>query len=175
MKKNKAPVRSDAAAPEVRTGRRRFLNRLWAVIGLAAAAEICWVGLSFLLSRKDRGSQVKTPRIITAGPVGQFQPATVTAIAQGGFYLSRLADGGFLALSRTCTHLGCSLRWEEEEGRFVCPCHGSSFGLTGEVLTAPAPRPLDWYPVRIENDIVKVDVATPRRRERFEPDQATRL
>ena len=41
--------------------------------------------------------------------------------------------------------------------------------------TAPAPRPLEYYPVRIENGVVKIDVAAPRRRERFEPDQATRI
>ncbi len=157
------------------TGRRVFLNRLWVVAGLAAAMEFCWVGVSFLLSRQKRASAKKTKKVVTAGGVEQFQPATVTAIPQGSFYLSRLEDGGFLALSRTCTHLGCSVTWNEEEEKFVCPCHGSSFNLRGEVLTAPAPRPLDCYPVRIENGIVKVEVSAPARRERFEPDQATRI
>ena len=39
----------------------------------------------------------------------------------------------------------------------MCPCHASSFDITGDVLSPPAPRPLDIFPVRIENDIVKVD------------------
>jgi cytochrome b6-f complex iron-sulfur subunit len=47
--------------------------------------------------------------------------------------------------------------------------------MSGEVLTAPAPRPLDTYPVRIENGIVKVDISAAQKRERFEPSQATRL
>jgi cytochrome b6-f complex iron-sulfur subunit len=47
--------------------------------------------------------------------------------------------------------------------------------LNGEVLTAPAPRPLDTYPVRIENGIVKVDTSMPQKRERFEPAQAKRI
>lgn len=160
-----------AAAPD----RRRFFQWLWACLGLAAAAQCGWIALSFLVSRKDRHAAVAAARIVAAGPIDQFAPATVTPIPSGQFFLARLEDGGFLALSRTCTHLGCSLHWDGEKNRFQCPCHGSSFGLTGEVLSAPATRPLDYYPVRIENGIVKVDAALPRRRDRFEPAQATRI
>jgi len=155
--------------------RRQFLNRLWALLGLGALAEFGWLSLSFLNSRKERNKPAITESIVTAGAVEQFTPATVTAIPQGQFYLACLADGSFLALSRTCTHLGCSVPWDLEKNRFICPCHGSTFSMTGEVLTAPAPRPLDIYPVRIENGIVKVDVAAPQRREQFDKEQATRI
>ncbi len=155
--------------------RRQFLNRVWAFFGLAAVAEFGWLGLSFMNSRKDRNRPVKTESIITAGTVEQFTPGTVTAVPLGQFYLVCLGDGSFLAMSRTCTHLGCSVPWDEEKNQFVCPCHGSTFSLNGEVLTAPAPRPLDVYPVRIENGIVKVDTSTPQKRERFDPTQATRI
>ncbi|MBW2510976.1 MAG: Rieske (2Fe-2S) protein [Deltaproteobacteria bacterium] len=155
--------------------RRQFLNRLWAFFGVVALVEFGWLGLSFLNSRKERNKPVKTESIVTAGAVEQFTPATVTAVPLGQFYLACLADGSFLALSRTCTHLGCSVPWDEEKNQFVCPCHGSTFNLTGEVLSAPAPRPLDYYPVRIENGIVKVDISTPQKRGRFESTQATRI
>lgn len=155
--------------------RRQFLNRLWAFFGLAGLAEFGWLGVSFLDSRKQRNKPAKAENIVTAGTVEQFTPATVTAIPQGQFYLACLADGSFLALSRTCTHLGCSVPWDAEKNRFICPCHGSTFSITGEVLTAPAPRPLDIYPVRIENSIVKVDVAIPQKRDHFDQEQATRI
>jgi cytochrome b6-f complex iron-sulfur subunit len=155
--------------------RRQFLNRIWALFGIVAVAEFGWLGLSFLDSGRKRNRSAQVNNFITAGPIEQFTPDTVTAIPSGQFYLSRLADGGFLALSRICTHLGCSVPWDEEKGRFVCPCHGSTFSLTGELLTAPAPRPLDFFPVRIENGIVKVDIATAQKRERFEPSQVVRL
>jgi cytochrome b6-f complex iron-sulfur subunit len=155
--------------------RRRFLNRIWAFFGIAAVAEFGWLGLSFMNSRKERNRPTKTESIVTAGSVEKFPPATVTAIPLGQFYLACLADGSFLALSRTCTHLGCSVPWDREKNKFVCPCHGSTFSMSGEVLTAPAPRPLDTYPVRIENGIVKVDISAAQKRERFEPSQATRL
>ena len=160
---------------ESQIDRRSFLNRLWVFFSVVAAAGFGWLGLSFMNSRKERNRPVKMESIITAGPVERFTRGTVTAIPSGQFYLACLADGSFLALSRTCTHLGCSVPWDEEKHKFVCPCHGSTFNLTGEVLTAPAPRPLDIYPVRIENGVVKVDISTPIKRERYDPSQATKL
>jgi len=155
--------------------RRQFLNRIWAFFGIVAAVEFGWLGLSFMNSRKERNRPAKTESIVSAGSVEQYTPATVTAVPLGQFYLACLADGSFLALSRICTHLGCSVPWDEEKKQFVCPCHGSTFNLAGEVLTAPAPRPLDIYPVRIENGIVKVDTSSPQKREQLDPTQATRL
>ena len=54
-----------------------------------------------------------------------------------------------------------SLEWQIQKGRFICPCHGSSFDITGNVISPPAPRALDMYPVIIENDIVKVRYRQP--------------
>ncbi len=112
--------------------------------------------------------------MMTAGAIDQFEKGSVTAFPSGKFYLVRLEDGGFLALSRTCTHLGCVVPWDKRAGRFVCPCHNSSFNMNGEVLGAPATRPLDFFAVRIENKLVKVDIKTPIQRTAFSPDQVTR-
>ena len=155
--------------------RRRFLKRFWTFFAAIAAAEFGWVGLSFLKSRKEINQRVSTASIVIAGPLERFKPDTVTAIPNGGFYLACLKDGSLLPLSRTCTHLGCSVPWVEEKKQFVCPCHGSTFSLTGEVITAPAQRPLDTFPARIENGIVKVDIANPRKREEFDSAQTARL
>lgn len=152
--------------------RRSFLNRLWAVLGMTACAEFLWLGCSILQSRKQRTLQAETESIVDAGRVSSFTPGTVTAIPRGRFYLSCLENGSFLALSKTCTHLGCSVPWDEVEKKFICPCHGSSFDLRGVVLTAPATRPLDIYPLRIENGTIRVNTTLPVRRTAFKPSQA---
>ena len=155
--------------------RRTFLNRIWALLGTLALVEFAWLGISTFSSRQKMQQKEKKDRIIVVGDMESFKPNTVTAIPQGQFYLACLEDGSFLAMSRTCTHLGCSVPWDEEQHKFICPCHGSTFSLTGEVLTAPAPRPLDIFTVRIENRIIKVNISQPMKRDRFEPSQATRL
>jgi cytochrome b6-f complex iron-sulfur subunit len=65
--------------------------------------------------------------------------------------------------------------WNEAARSFPCPCHASTFDLRGEVLSPPAPRALDLFPVVIEGGIVKVDTARRVERSRFEPSQVTYL
>jgi cytochrome b6-f complex iron-sulfur subunit len=151
--------------------RRSFLNILWIVLGCVALAEFIAVVFAFLRPRKLKVQQKTPDSIITAGAVESFKPNSVTAFVRGKFYLARLQDGGFIALSRTCTHLGCTVPWVPEEMRFACPCHGSRFDITGNVMDAPAPRPLDIYPISIENKIIKVDTRKPIKRSSFQTEQ----
>jgi cytochrome b6-f complex iron-sulfur subunit len=157
----------DKAQPD----RRSFLNILWIVLGGVALMEFVAVAFAFLRPRKSKTPGKDTDSIITAGAVDRFAPNSVTAFVRGKFYLARLEDGGFLALSRTCTHLGCSVPWVEKEMKFACPCHGSAFDITGRVIEAPAPRALDIYPITIENNIVKVDTRKPIKRSTFSAEQ----
>jgi len=153
--------------------RRVFLNRAWALIGTLAFAELIVLLIQFFKPRKPRSEVAAQDAIVVAGPVDRFEPGTVTAFVRGKFYLARLEDGGFLALSRTCTHLSCTVPWVAAENRFICPCHASEFDIRGDVINPPAPRALDLYAVKIENDVLRVDTAKLTRRSEFAPDQVT--
>ena len=155
----------------VNSRRRSFLARTMRVLGGVAIIEAGWVAVSALLPNKRRMPAMDGPEVQEAGPVERFEPGSVTAFADGRFYLVRLDDGGFLAIHRKCTHLGCSVPWDTDEQRFACPCHASAFDIRGAVINAPAPRPLDLFPVVIENGMVKVDTGRVVRRKAFEPSQ----
>lgn len=161
-------MKSGCDAPQNK--RRRFLKTLWGFLATIAFVEFIWVGLSFFKPQK-KAKAASSESLFVAGIVDDFAPGSVTAFARGRFYLSRLEDGGFLALSRKCTHLGCTVPWVKEENLFKCPCHSSVFDITGEVVKSPAPRPLDLHPVIIENMVIKVETGKIIRRDSFEPSQ----
>ena len=151
--------------------RRNVLTRLWVFVGGLTFIQALWIVISFLKPQGTSDRAGDRDKIVDAGPVDRFVPNSVTAFPQGRFYVSCLEDGGFLALSRRCTHLGCSVPWDAEKEQFVCPCHASSFTIRGEVVHAPAPRPLDRYVVFIENNRIKVDIEKPIRRSAFAKDE----
>ena len=151
--------------------RRSFLNKLWIGLGLVALAELVAVAVAFLRPGKSKAIKDGADTVVTGGSVDKFARSSVTAFVRGRFYLVRLEDGGFLALSSKCTHLGCTLPWVEKESKFVCPCHASAFDIAGNVISAPAPRALDTFKVFIENNVVKVDTAFPIKRSGLTPEQ----
>jgi cytochrome b6-f complex iron-sulfur subunit len=153
--------------------RRDFLGKLGKGLGILAAVEILAVVVAYLAPGKAGAG--RGAGLVVAGPVGEFTPASVRAFPGGKFYLVRLADGGFLALSSRCTHLGCTVPWDEKQRAFPCPCHASRFDDRGDVLAPPALRALDLFPVVIEGGIVKVDTSRRIERARFEPAQVTYL
>ncbi len=152
--------------------RREFLNKLWKGLGIVALVEFTAVFFGFLFSGKSEDENQKPKQLFDAGNINSFQKKSVTVFRGGRFYLVRLDDGGFLALSLRCTHLGCSINYEEDKKRFICPCHASAFEINGNVQNPPAPSALDYFPVVIQNGKVMVDIGTKMSRNRFSKDQA---
>lgn len=154
--------------------RRSFLARIAALFGGLALLEAGWIATSFFGARRKASAAPDKSVELIAGPIERFEPGSVTAFGEGHFYLARLEDGGFLALHRKCTHLGCTVPWSANEQRFSCPCHGSAFDIRGDVLSAPATRALDRFAVKIDNGVVKVDTSRPIRRAVFDVEQVAR-
>ncbi len=71
-------------------------------------------------------------------------------------YIKDLYPHDPLALLSTCSHLGCSVKWDAEGGRFRCPCHGGVYDEQGSVVEGPPPRPLTRLEVKIEDDVCYV-------------------
>jgi cytochrome b6-f complex iron-sulfur subunit len=148
--------------------RRDFLNLAWGAAGALAVTELSFVGLRFLSPRATDG---EFGGEFNLGAYENYPLGSVTPVEVGRFYLVRLQDGGFLAIYRRCTHLGCAVPFDQASGEFVCPCHGSVFTNEGDVLNQPAPRPLDLFQITINEEAeIIVDTSSPIERNQTSPD-----
>ena len=148
--------------------RRDFLKIAWAFFGGLALVETAGVFIAYL---QPRLTEAEFGSIINARLVDDFPPNSVTHISNGRFYVVRLGDGGFMAVYHRCTHLGCTVPWDQTSQKFICPCHNSQFDREGIVENPPAPRPLDLFAVSLENGEVKVDTGNLLQRQSFESAQ----
>ncbi len=165
-----------SARPPLAAGEKIPLNRR-GFLGLAFAGSLSalaggWLAALFRFLRPPKSQGFGG--LVYAGRVEEFAPGSVNRILAGRFYISHTPDG-LLAVYQKCTHLGCSVPWAAEEDQFHCPCHGSLFSPTGEVTGGPAPRPLDLFPVEVQNGEVWVDTSRPLQRSRYEPGQAQKV
>ena len=153
--------------------RRQFIGYVWSASILALLGEAAAGLLGFMWPRLKSGTFGSK---FTLGRVDEYPVGSVTAFPTGRFSLVR-TETGFLALYQRCTHLGCLTRpWDEGQQAFHCTCHGSLFTKEGEVISGPAPRPLDLFPVEIVDGMVVVDTdpRTAERRDRFDPSQVVK-
>ena len=152
--------------------RREFFGFVWIFSLFALFGQASNALLQFFKPRIEEGAFGGK---IIAGRVAEFGLGTVNHIQQGRFYISHIEGAGVMAIWHRCTHLGCTVPWREEEKRFHCPCHSSIFSPAGEVVSGPAPRPLDIFPIEIIEDEVYVDTGNPIARNQFDPSQATQV
>lgn len=91
------------------------------------------------------------PELVTPGGMVALQPATL----RKPVLVQRLEDHQVRVLSLTCTHLGCVVRWDDEQQDLACPCHGSRFDDRGTPTKGPAKQGLALYDSQLEGSIVR--------------------
>jgi len=153
-----------------KVNRKTFLTRLWIGLGALAAAQLGGITF-FYFGKKSEEKASEEMLFSTIGKVEDYKPGSVTPFRNGRFYLVRYPNGGFLALSLTCTHLGCSISYESDKNEFICPCHSSVFDIYGDVVNPPAPRTLDMLPIQIINGNLQVAVGDKIHRKKFDESQ----
>ena len=145
--------------------RRALVLFVNSVVALIAGALATVLG-AFAL----RPARAPEGRWIKAGPIADLTPQVpvprvLSLSRQDGWYRERARETVFLvwdgaasvhAVSATCTHLGCQVRWDTRATCFRCPCHGGVFNAEGQVLEGPPPRPLDRVETRVEAGTVLV-------------------
>ncbi|MCX7872589.1 MAG: Rieske (2Fe-2S) protein [Verrucomicrobiae bacterium] len=75
-------------------------------------------------------------------------------------WLIHHADGTWTALDAVCTHLGCTVKYEAENKRIFCECHGGVYDpITGKNIAGPPPKPLRQYTIKVTEEGVVVSRA----------------
>jgi 3-phenylpropionate/trans-cinnamate dioxygenase ferredoxin subunit len=96
-------------------------------------------------------------------PLEELPPGAVKIVVAGSIAVGVYNLGGELyAIEDRCSHDDGPLaegEFDQETGVAICPRHGAHFDIrTGRALTLPAYEPVDTFPVRVEDGIVKVDL-----------------
>ena len=101
---------------------------------------------------------------LTVGPVEELPPGEVKIVRAGELAIGVYnLNGEYYAIEDRCSHDDGPLAegdFDVEEGYAVCPRHGAHIGIrTGRPLTLPAVEPVDTFPVRVADGIVRVEVS----------------
>ena len=159
----RTPVAKPAPRREAVISRRvLILGGFWTTM-LLAAVGVLGPPLDFAWPRRSAagfGGEI----FVSADQVPAAGSEPVRFLT-GRFYLTHFAPGqedspgGVLAIYQKCTHLGCTVprrpdfQFEGTTGWFRCPCHGSTYTKGAAILVfGPAPRPLDLFDVRVNED-----------------------
>lgn len=166
------PVARPVPERQVVTRRLFLLGGFWSTIGLAVVG-LAGAPLDFMWIRNPGGFGGPVPVTPDRVPAEGADPIR---IIEGRFWLVNIAagptssgvdsPGGLLAMYQKCPHLGCTVPYRGDfvfngvKGWFRCPCHGSTYTKDGGVrVYGPAPRPLDVFPLVVNDDLsITVDV-----------------
>lgn len=149
-------------------GRRSFLATATWLIGALISAVYAIPAISYLIAptreEEDEGDwlalgsaskvELGTPTLFKT--TVERQTGWISNVEEVSAYVLTENGRNFVAFSNICTHLGCRVRWIEDQEQFFCPCHNGVFAKDGTVLEGPPPRPLDQFEIRVVDDGIEI-------------------
>lgn len=145
--------------PEGDMSRRSFAKLGMGAVGLCYVGALAYPVYRYLATPARRaGEMAKVTEVSfaeaelpAAGAVLMFRFGVRPAM------LIHHLDGSFACFDAVCTHLGCTVQYQPEQGRIFCACHGGVYDpKTGGNVAGPPPKPLKPYSVEIGNGKVTI-------------------
>ncbi|MBI2346894.1 MAG: Rieske (2Fe-2S) protein [Deltaproteobacteria bacterium] len=141
-------------------GRREFLKRGTLILGGLTLLGLAIPSGVYVLAPLWKRSEEEWVEVAAVSEVPVGQPTKIEFVRRkkDGWVTIEgrssawvvTADGRqFTAYDPRCTHLGCPYRFDAAQGKFLCPCHTAMFDIDGNVLSGPAPRPLDRFETKV--------------------------
>lgn len=148
-----SPLQTDS--PCTRCGsldsRRDFLRQAASLVACAAVAPGAALGFPVRLTA--------ALRLLDREAVYPIPPQDGATIDRDQEVILVRYQDRIFAFGLSCPHQRTPLRWQDEQQRFQCPKHKSTFQLDGAFLAGRATRSMDRYPLRRDGDTVVVDLS----------------
>jgi len=137
------------------TTRRGFLNGFLGTTLASLAAAVLYPVLRFLAP--PRIPETPTNQVL-AGTVSELSrsKSKIFPFGSEAAILIEIEPGDYRAFSAVCTHLSCTVQYDEPGERFICACHNGAFDLNGRNVSGPPPAPLTPFEVKVTGDDIFV-------------------
>src|SRR5437016_13092773 len=136
-------------------GRRDFFKKIFAgILGAILGLVPLGAGLTVLFDPLRRKSSVGGAIRVTTlealpndGIPRKFSVLSTrvdawnrfTRVPIGAVYLRRTTDNQIQAFNVVCPHAGCFVDFLADRGHYLCPCHNSTFTVTGKIEDPATP------------------------------------
>lgn len=136
-------------------GRRSLVGWLLGGGLVSSIASFLYPAVKFMMPPNVPEAAVNE---VVAGKVQMLKPdgGAIVRFGNKPVLLVRVSETEWKALSAVCTHLNCTVQYQEKTRQIWCACHNGFYDLNGKVISGPPPKPLDEYAVRIRGDEVVI-------------------
>src|ERR1700737_2617836 len=93
-----------------------------------------------------------------AGNVQDLKPNSGKIVKFGNkpALLVRVSETEWKAFTAVCTHLNCTVQYQDSTRQIWCACHNGTYDMSGRVVSGPPPKPLDEFTVQVRGDDVMI-------------------
>jgi menaquinol-cytochrome c reductase iron-sulfur subunit len=159
-----------ASSTDTTVSRRGFFMKLGILFNGFAAMVLAVPIVRFLSSSVTRGRANAYLSWVPLGSIDKFpEGETRLATFQNPYvmptdgktvdtacWVRRIAGDKFQVFAINCAHLGCPVRWFQQSGLFMCPCHGGAYYRDGSRASGPPERGLFEYPYEVKNGVLTI-------------------
>jgi cytochrome b6-f complex iron-sulfur subunit len=151
--------------------RRRFCLQACLVASLGAAGvllESCGGGnpagpssgnaSALPIVSGSAGTNVVTLTVDSSSPLANVGSAALVQAGNVALLVAHTAQNTFTAMSSICTHAACQITGYTGSS-FICPCHGSQFSTSGQVLNGPAAVSLRTFSTQFAGNVLTITLA----------------